>query len=184
MKSYAILYALGRDRVGVADDLATTLAGRAIDIEQSRMIALGGHFALILKVRGEEKRLEALRRDVANLGVPLGFALRLESVEHGTLPARESRFRIECFSERPAEISEVTGLLKRLNINVDDLETESSSSSWSNAITFHLTARVTVPSSCSIDTLKTELRELERGRKLDVLIEPAQTRFKEPVPPA
>ena len=42
MNACVVLYAMGRDRVGVADDLATALAIRQIDIEHSRMTALGG----------------------------------------------------------------------------------------------------------------------------------------------
>lgn len=179
METKAVLYAWGRDRVGVADDLATALATRGIDIDQSRMTALGGRFALILKVRGAGERVESLQHELGPLGATFGFELHLESVQPASPGAGERRFQLECFSERPAEISAVTGLLKRLGVNVEDLETESSSGSWSNALTFHLRALISVPPSCAVTTLRKELRELEHGSKLDTVLEPVHARLKE-----
>jgi len=181
MDNQAVIYAWGRDRIGVAADLATALTSRGLAIEQSRMTALAGRFALIVRVQGTDERLASLRRDLGPLGAALGFDLHVESVQPVSSRSGERHFRIECFSERPAEISAVTGMLKRLDINVEDLETESTSGAWSNAITFHLRALITVPPSCAVATLRNELRELERGRKLDIVLEPVSARFEQPL---
>jgi len=154
MKTHALLSALGRDRVGVADDLAEALSARKIDIEHSRMTALHGQCALIVQVHGEATHVTNLQNDLAMIGEGLGFHLQLE----------------------PA-------VLKKRGINIEDLETDAYSSSWTSAITFQMRALLTVPPTCSVDALTTELHDLERARKLEVVLKPvATTASKPPVP--
>ena len=77
MKKQAVLYALGSDRVGVADDLAAALTKRSIDIERSRMTALSGKFAIMVRVSGDQTTVEALDRELFSLGSDLGCHLQL-----------------------------------------------------------------------------------------------------------
>jgi glycine cleavage system regulatory protein len=79
---------------------------------------------------------------------------------------------IESFSRGPSGIPAVTGVLKRYDINIDDLETEASAASWTSKMTFHMKARITLPHSCPVARVKQELRELERERNIDIVIEP------------
>jgi glycine cleavage system transcriptional repressor len=180
MKAHALLSALGRDRVGVADDLAAALANRRIDIEDSRMTALRGQFALIVHVCGEKDSVASLHQDLSALGANLGFHLALDPIEPPRPSTRVEKFVIESFSRGPSGIRAVTGILKRHQINIEDLETDASSASWTSAITFHMKARITIPSSCSVARLEQELRELERERpRLDIVIKPVPSMAKE-----
>ena len=181
MKQHALLSALGRDRIGVADDLATALADRRIDIEHSRMTALSGRFALLVRVCGEEASITGLRHDLANLGAGLGFHLQLKPIRPARPSTREAQFLVESFSAGPSGLSAVTALLKRHDINIEDLETEASAAPWKSEITFHMKARITLPPSCSVSTLRQALRELEGERNVDVVIKPAPSPVGEPL---
>lgn len=171
MKTHAVLYALGRDRVGVADDLASALNVRSIDIDHSRMTALGGRFALVVQVSGEPEGLGALERDLSRLGGSLGFQLQLEAIR----PAEGTRkLLVEAYSRGPSGLHAVTAILKRHDINIEDLETETYASSWTSQLTFHIRARISVPSSRSTTALERELSELELERKVEVVVRPWQ----------
>ena len=55
-------------------------------------------------------------------------------------------------------------------VNIESLETEASAAPWTSRMTFHLTARITLPESCPVEKLREELRELERQRNLDIIM--------------
>ena len=172
MKKHAVLSAIGRDRVGVADDLAAALAGRKLEIEHSRMTALKGQFAVIVELCGETKDVAALRDDLDTLGPKLGCHLQLEAVGTTHAVVNEPEYWIESVSTAPSGIGAVTGVLKRHDINIEDLETDSSLGPWESPIMFRMRASITIPSTISLDRLRKELRKVERERNLDIVIKP------------
>lgn len=180
MKTYALLSALGRDRIGVADDLAEALAARKIDIEHSRMTALHGRCALIVQVHGERGHVSSLQDDLAAIGAGLGFHLQLEPITHELASQAPPQLTLEAFSRGPSGFNAVTAALKKRGINIEDLETDAYSSSWTSAITFHMRALLTLPPTCSVETLMSELHDLEQGRKLEIVLKPVTTATDEP----
>jgi len=183
MKTHALLSALGSDRVGVADDLAEALSDRKIDIEHSRMTALHGQCALIVQVSGERVHVTSLQNELAAIGASLGFHLQLESIAPARASQGPPQLMLEAFSRGPSGFNAVTAVLKKRGINIEDLETDAYSSSWTSAITFQMRALLTVPPTCSVDTLMAELRDLERERKLEIVIKPIATAASEPLVP-
>jgi glycine cleavage system transcriptional repressor len=175
MKRHAVLYALGSDRVGIADDLADALTRRKLEIERSRMTALSGKFAIMVRVSGDKSRVSALDRDLFTLGSDLGCYLQLHEIEAPRTSEKGRRLVIEGFSSGPAGISNVTGVLKKYGINIEDLRTDSSTGCWSSEITFHMRGLIRIPPSCPVDSLRRELRELEHEHDLDIVVKPVPT---------
>ena len=79
---------------------------------------------------------------------------------------------IESVSTAPSGIGAVTGVLKRYDINIDDLETDSSLGLWESAIMFRMKASISIPPGVSFARLREELHEVERERNLDIVIKP------------
>ena len=90
---------------------------------------------------------------------------------------------LEAFSRGPSGFNAVTAILKKRGVNIEDLETDAYSSSWTSAITFQMRALLTVPPTCSVDTLMTELHDLERGRKLEIVLKPVAVAANETAVP-
>jgi len=183
MKKHAALSVLGRDRVGIVDDLAATLKNRGIDIESSRMTVHGGQFAILATVSGEQDNVTSLSHRLDALGEELGFHLQLfEPLERPEEASRNAGaeggplYLIEAFSPEPFGWSAITTILKRRQINIDELETEVSDAPCSSRLTFHMAASVQIPASCSITKLREELHQLEVGRHLDIVIKPGPAR--------
>lgn len=172
MEVHAVLTAMGRDRVGVADDLAAALAARKIEIEDSRMSALKGQFAVLVHVTADGEAMERLRGELGTLGGGLGFQLNLQVIEARSQAPGVTQFLIESFSRGPSGIPAVTGVLKRHEINIEDLETAASATPWTSKMTFHMKARITLPPSLQLARLKQEFGELERERNIDIVIQP------------
>ena len=169
MTKHAILSATGRDRVGVADDLGAALANRRIKTEDSRMVSLRGRFALLVQVGGENADVAGLCRDLPGLSDNLGFKLNLEPMKIRPAP-QAPKLVIESFSRNPAGLNAVTGLLKRHDINIEELQTEASAEPFASRTTFYMKVRITVPPATSHDDLRNELRALEDERGLDIVV--------------
>lgn len=183
MKTHALLSALGRDRIGVADDLAEALAARKIDIEHSRMTALHGQCALIVQISGDRRNVNGLQENLDAIGAGLGFHLQLEPIAAAKAARATPQLSLEVFSRGPSGFNAVTAVLKKHGINIEDLETDAYSSSWTSAITFQMRALLTLPPTCSEETLTAELRDLERERKLEIVLKPVGAAAHEsPVP--
>jgi glycine cleavage system regulatory protein len=181
MKTHALLSALGRDRIGVADDLAEALSARKIDIEHSRMTALHGQCALIVQVHGDKSHVSSLQDDLAAIGAGLGFHLQLEPIAEERAAQGPPQLTLEAHSRGPSGFNAVTAILKKRGVNIEDLETDAYSSAWTSAITFQMRALLTIPPTCSVDSLMKELHDLERGRKLEIVLKPVAETGTEPV---
>jgi glycine cleavage system regulatory protein len=170
MKKHAILSAVGRDRVGVADDLGAALASRSLRIEDSRMTSLRGRFALLVQVGGDQDDVAKLKNDLGGLAENLGFELNLEPLKLPRSAGATPGMMIEAFSKNPQGLNAVTGLIKRHGINIEELQTEASTEPFASRTTFHMKLRLTMSATTSRDNLAEELRALEKERNLDIVI--------------
>lgn len=176
MKTQMLLSALGRDRVGLADDLADALEKKKIEIEDGRMTTFGGRFALIVQVCGRKHNVASLKKDLADLSEELKFHLELMPTGSARRAKAVPQYLIESHSSGPSGLSQVTRVLKKHKVNIEDLETGAFDGPFTNKSTFHMKARITVPSSCPVELLRKEMRALEKERDLDVSIRKARVR--------
>jgi len=173
MKRYAVLSAQGNDRVGIADDITAALGKFRINIVESRMSSLGGRFAILMMISGGKEELTELKANLAGIGAGLGFRLQTKRIAAPRPSGEGLPYIIESHSrDAPGLTHAVTTILKKHNVNIEDMETDASPAPWTGAITFHMKAHITIPSSVSITDLKEELHTLERNRSLDILLKP------------
>jgi glycine cleavage system regulatory protein len=170
-----VLSALGRDRVGLADELAEAMTRRQIEIEDTRMATLKGQFAAMLHLRGKRDAMSHLSADLSSLAGKLRCHMQLEPIKAGRRTSSTPEFLIESFCPGAGGLGAVTAVLKRHDINIEDLKTEAEAIPWSSKMSFHLTARVSARSSRSAARLREELRALEKERDLDIVIKPGPT---------
>jgi len=172
MDSVAVLSALGHDRVGMANDVAKALGGREIRIEDSRMATLKGQFAMMLHLRGKPDEMRRLRGDLTMLSAQLKCHLQLEQIESTRKSSSVPAYVIESHCRGPSGLSAVTAILRRHHVNIEDLKTEAEAVPFSSKMSFHLSARVSVPPSESVAKLRAELKQLERDRNVDIVMTP------------
>ena len=72
MRRFA-LSAVGRDRPGIVAGVSRVLLEHGINIEDSQMTILRGHFAMTLIVAGQDPDALALRRDLESAADDLGL---------------------------------------------------------------------------------------------------------------
>lgn len=172
-KQYAVVSTIGKDRIGIVDDLSDSILEMECNVEESRMAVLGGEFAIILLISGKPDYLDNL---VAKLPKTLEeIGLRAEvKLTTAPRPDTESRpYMLECVSlDTPGIVHSVSSLLRKHNINVEAMETDTASAPWTGAPLFILRARVSIPSTESLSRIRDEIDDLASEQDLDITIKP------------
>jgi glycine cleavage system transcriptional repressor len=67
MSVQLVITALGEDRPGIVDELSNVLGKQQLNIEDSRMSALGGEFAILMLVSGASNSIDAFMDEIPEL---------------------------------------------------------------------------------------------------------------------
>jgi len=173
MKTFAVLTANGTDRLGIVDEFTSRLLEYSCNIEESKMARLGGEFAMIVLVSGEAARVDRLLTDV----VAGDFVQNLEVMGKLTGPDADQRngrpYRIDCISlDTPGIVHTVTGLLRGRNINIDELETETTGAPFTGAPMFHMRITTMIGPEINVSELRAALAEIATDDDLDIRVVP------------
>ncbi|MDA3832325.1 MAG: amino acid-binding protein, partial [Spirochaetales bacterium] len=125
-ESFAVVRAIGRDRIGIVGDLSTVIERAGCNIEESKMAVLGGEFAVMILVSGESSKIAALSDTDFNSGVVSDLQIDIIPTQE-TLPLlRGVPYQIETVSlDSPGIVHALTALLASEQINIEELETDS-----------------------------------------------------------
>ena len=122
--SYAVISVIGRDRPGFVHELATMASARGLNIEDSRATSLGGEFAVMMSLSGDE---DAIRQLEAALGVladsqNLDFVLRSTEAATTSADLQLVQVTVTCM-DHPGIVEAVTAFFADRSANITDLNT-------------------------------------------------------------
>jgi len=170
MKRYMILFSVGKDRPGIVDDVSTVLFQHRANIEDSRMAAMGGRFAIMTLFSCETDQLAAIKNGLQGLK-ELGLDTSLHEAEEPTAitrkPALPLKMEITAL-DHPGIVQKVVHILRKHNTNVESLGTRVSRAPLSGAPLFNLNLEAAVPAEIPISKIKEELATLARDMNLDI----------------
>jgi glycine cleavage system transcriptional repressor len=173
MKTHAVLTASGSDRVGLVDEFTSRLLDYACNIEESKMAVLGGEFAMIVLVSGDEVQVSRLLSDISagHIVPDLDIVAKVTGPQANQSNGRP--YRIESVSlDTPGIVHAVTGLLRVRNISIGDLETETSGAPFTGAPMFHMRITTMIPPDVNVSDLRTALAEVASDHDLDIRVAP------------
>ncbi|MFQ3547255.1 MAG: ACT domain-containing protein, partial [Termitinemataceae bacterium] len=143
------------------------------NIEESRMTILGGDFAILMLVSGSADMLQNLVNDRSILEERLGLSIQIRHTSGGIHTEGFLPYQLESSSlDTPGIVHGVSAILRKHGINITDLETNTESAPLTGAPLFTMKARILIPSTLSIATLRKELEELELQYNLDIRLSP------------
>jgi glycine cleavage system regulatory protein len=160
----------GVDRRGIVAGLAERARAYGASWQESRFGRLAGRFAGIVRLDVPEASLDALEQalrelDTANLHVTVE---RAESEAATPRP----RLGLELVGQdRPGIVRDVSAVLARHGVNIEELETEVESASMSGELLFHARAMLALPESADLEALRTDLEELANELMVDLQID-------------
>lgn len=125
MRHFA-LAALGHDRPGIVAGITEALLGHRVNLEDSRMGILRGHFSMVLVLSApDDIDAEALRRDLSAAGERLGLeAVWVSDVDdaHAGTPAPTHLVSVYG-SDHPGIVNAIAETLAQRGATITDLQT-------------------------------------------------------------
>jgi glycine cleavage system transcriptional repressor len=170
---FVVLTAVGPDRVGIVDDISGAVSGAGCNIEESKMAVLGGEFAVIMLVSGPAGSVEAMTRSLPSLGVKLGLLVGCHPTHEPRAEEKGRPYLLKAVSlDTPGIVHSVTAILRRHEVNIEEMSTETAAAPWTGAPMFRLTTHLVVGPSVSIGSLKAELAHLQQQLDVDITLKP------------
>lgn len=173
MKSKVILSAVGSDRPGLTQALAEAVFAAGGNWLESHLSRLGGKYVGSVLVELESDALLALEQAIQAVDAT---GLHVSIVPAGEEPqAPGVPLSLELVGQdRPGIVREVTTVLARLGVNIEDFATATENSSWSGEPLFRATARLTIPAGTSSEDVRAELEAISSEIMVDFSITPAE----------
>jgi glycine cleavage system regulatory protein len=171
MNTSIVLSVLSDDHPGIVESLSDVLASNGGNWAESSMLSLAGKFAGILLAQLPEGRVDAFISAVEALEAD-GIKVIAEVSRGGDDPGDRRFLALELVGQdRPGIVHEITEVLARHSINVQELETTVQSASMSGESLFLAHARVYIPSDTDMEKLREELEELANELMVDLSLE-------------
>lgn len=146
---------LGHDRPGIIAETTDKLAGLGLNLEDSTMTLLRGHFAMMLICEGDasDAEIEAALQPLVADG-SLTVTVREVPTEHLEAAAGTSWVLSVHGGDRPGIVSAVAQVIARAGGNITDLTTRLAGD------LYLLIAEVDLPADADPDAVSVELREV------------------------
>ena len=166
-----VLTLIGVDRPGLVEAVAQTVADRGGNWLESRMIHLAGSFAGILRVEVPPGQADALARALEGLGTS-GLRVTATSAERAPATDEGRMMDLELVGlDRPGLVREISQLLARHDVNVEELITDRTSAPMSGEMLFRANARVRVPAHIDAAHLRGSLERLASDLTVEIKLE-------------
>jgi glycine cleavage system transcriptional repressor len=169
-KGYAVVSALGTDRVGIVGDVTAVIKEHACNIEESRMISMGGEFAVIMLIDGSEQQIDALCDDtecwkgLEDLHVSLKRTRPPRQEQTAGLP-----YTIKTLSQNtPGIVHAVTDLLRRRGLSILELETNVTPAPFTGSPMFAMKIELTASTVSEAEELRDELHRIGQEENIDI----------------
>jgi glycine cleavage system regulatory protein len=168
MDTQFVMTVIAKDRPGLVESLARTLADHKGNWLESRMAHLGGQFAGILRASvpaDSAEKFRAALRSMESSGIKIGLTVD----PAGAPPVAGRRAALSLVGQdRPGIVRQIAQTLARNSVNVEELTTETSSAPMTGETLFHTEAEIQLPDGCSISELRAEMEKIASDLMVDV----------------
>ena len=176
MNSHLLISAIGQDRPGIVDEVSAFILAHQCNVEDSRMAALGGDFALIMLVGGPQADVKKLADHLPELENK--SALTIVSRSAASTPAPPALaplpYNLKAVgTDHTGIVHEIAHLLAGMNINVEAAQTATSHAPPAGTPIFSMNMKLTAPPNLHADQIRSELTKLGQQLSVDITIEPA-----------
>jgi glycine cleavage system regulatory protein len=167
-----VLTVIGDDRPGLVGQLSAAISQHGGNWLQSSMSHLSGKFAGIVCVAIEEEHLDDLRTELAALP---GLRINAEvsaSEQTASAPASGRHLTLALVGhDRVGIVREVSHVLAKHAVNVEELATHTASAPMSAEILFHATAELTASPQLDTRVLVHDLEQISNDMMVDITLD-------------
>jgi glycine cleavage system regulatory protein len=167
-----VLTAIGDDHAGLVRALSGVVADHNGNWETSRMAHLAGKFAGIVMVTVPDQDANDLIADLEPLRERGLLEVSAELSSAALRDTGQPRVALELVGlDRPGIVRDVSDVLAKRNVNIEELETETLSAPMEGGTIFKARATLTLPDMVSVDYLTEAFEDLAGQLMVDIEIE-------------
>src|SRR6187401_2567608 len=122
MQTSLVLTIIANDKPGIVERLAEHVLATGANWEESRMARLGGKFAGLLRVTVNRDAADALAAKLTALNTDGLTVVVTRTAESAPAPLRTLRLEL-VGNDRPGIVRDISRVLARQGVNIDELET-------------------------------------------------------------
>ncbi len=170
-----VLTASGEDKIGLVEGLTRRIGESGCNIEESRMAALAGRFALLMRVTGSWDALAKLESRLPAVGEEFGLAIvqqrtRAAKIEKPLIP-----YVVEVSAlDQPGIVNSLANFFARLRINIESLDTDTYPAPHTGAPMFAVRMTLGIPADAHIATLRGDFLDYCDDHNRDATFEPVR----------
>jgi glycine cleavage system regulatory protein len=171
MSRSIVITVVCNDHPGIIEKLSQVLGDHDGNWAESSMMSLAGKFAGILLAQVPEEKADAF---VTALDGLESHGMQIVAQQSDKKPESDAarEYAIDLVGQdHPGIVHEITEVLTRHNINVQELETTVQSASMSGESLFIAHAQIFIPPDVSLDQLQDEMEELANELMVEIRLE-------------
>ena len=170
-ESFLVISALGPDRPGLVAEVTHYISQRSGNVEDSRMVVLGGEFGIMILVSGAAEAVEAIRKDLPQLQNLTNLEVTARPTQSPETNRRAAV--VPCLItanalDHEGIVRAVSTALYDTGINIVALETTSYNAPVTGSPLFRLEAAVDVPRDLPISKVRESMEAVARAENLDI----------------
>ncbi|MDP2809728.1 MAG: ACT domain-containing protein [Rhodocyclaceae bacterium] len=166
---FLILTVIGDDRPGLVGELSAAISAHQGNWLESSMAHLAGKFAGIVRVAVPSAQAEALQAALAGLS---GLKVAAETAGGEKSAAAGRRLKLALVGhDRIGIVREVSQVLARHSVNVEELATHTSSAPMSAEIMFHADIELLADPALDLHALTAELEKISNDLMVDIALD-------------
>ena len=174
MNSQLVISAIGEDQTGLVDRLTEWVLENSCNIEDSRMVILGGEFAILLLVSGNWNNIAKLENQISAMQDKLSMQITAKRTESKPLQSNLLPYLVDVVAlDHPGIVHNLASFFSNRHINIQDLSTATYAAPHTGTAMFSVHMLVDVPADTHIATLREEFQTFCDQLNLDAGIEPA-----------
>jgi glycine cleavage system regulatory protein len=168
-----VLSVVGSDRPGLTKALAAAVVAAGGNWLESHLSRLGGLYVGSVLIALEADGADGLRSAVRTVDAH-GLDVRIVPAVEGPGAADGETLHFGLVGQdRPGIVNQVTGVLSRLNANIEAFETWVSAEPHSGVPLFHMDARLRLPPELQAGEVQAALEEISAEIMVDISLTPA-----------
>ncbi len=175
MSNQLVIAAVGNDRPGLVDGLSGWVTDNDCNIADSRMMVLGGEFAVLLLVTGKWNNLVKIEDQAGQMQDKLGMTLNIKRTEMKQPGGDFLPYGVDVVAlDHPGIVHNLANFFSQRSINIQDLSTSGYSAAHTGTPMFTVHMTLDVPADTHIASLREEFMEFCDRLNLDAIIEPVK----------
>ena len=175
MEQLLVISALGSDRPGIVEALSRAVLDHNGNILDSRMTVLGGEFAVLMLVAGDNNTLEQLEKGRDTLASSLDLLITLKRTQARNIGEQPTclPYEVEVVAmDNPGIVHEIANFFSSRSINIDDLHTGTYAAPHTGTRMFSLQMVLSMQAAQSVGELRDTFLDFCEARNLDATLSP------------